>query len=373
MPHQCPANRGMVGRVVSGGGRMNRVDCHNCGGRVEVPAGHTRPKIRCTHCGYYAVVPAAMRADPEAEDDELPTVLPESAEEDDEEEAPRPKPKPAKKGKKKAAPAAEVTPLLAGTQEDDDLPYAVPGDAETKPCPACGKPLPIAATFCVHCGGDLSAGVKKKRKFQPIDRKWESTATLLRRLQAFGAIQVLNLFMLVNMLVSSGYNGVAFGMVFFNVLMQAFLVGTYDAVTVKRTSKGAATITRQWRVCFLPQPVMTVDWKKSHGIGVVAYHEPMVVDWGFFLFLLAAGLGQFAGYLLGGGHPVGLLIVFPLAVLPPAAWYWFVIRPDRFNVSLTDEYGGTNEILFRCTDREQADDVCRVFADATGLWYKAVL
>lgn len=357
----------------------NRVSCHNCGGLVDVPKGHSRPKVRCPHCGYYTNVPPDMRADPDAEpEEEKPIVRPDPDDDDDaiptilpEDRIEQPDPPPRKKKKK---PAVEVPALLEGTQdEDDDKPYAVPGDQEQKPCPACGKPLPFSASFCVHCGGDLSAGTKKKRKFEPIDQTWESTAPLHLRLNAFLGIQFLNLLMILNMLFTSGYNGVAFGMVFFNVLMQAFLVGTFDKVSVKRTSKGATTVTKQWRVCFLPQPVSKIDWKKSHGIGVVAYHDPMLIDWGFLLLLLSAGLGQMAGYLLSDGHKIGMLIVFPLAFLPPAAWYWFVIRPDRFNVTITDEYGGSNEILYRTTNREQAEEVCRVLADATGLWFKPVL
>jgi len=40
----------------------DRIICGNCGGKVPIPAEHTKAKIRCGHCGYYAEVPEAMRA-----------------------------------------------------------------------------------------------------------------------------------------------------------------------------------------------------------------------------------------------------------------------------------------------------------------------
>ena len=60
-------------------------------------------------------------------------------------------------------------------------------------------------------------------------------------------------------------------------------------------------------------------------------------------------------------------------LLPGILFYWFCIRPDRFHVSLCDVHGSTNEIAFRTTDRDQADEICRTINDATGLWYKPVL
>lgn len=346
----------------------NRVICDKCGQKIDVPAGHDRPKVRCPMCGYYAVVPAEMRTTAAAIDDELPTPVPAEPVNDD---TPRPPPK---TGKVRAKPAGKDPgpPLLVGTQdEDDDNPYAVPGDG-TKKCPACRKELPLDATFCVHCGGDLSAGTKKKRAFQPIDLSWESTAPLSLRLKAFLGFQALNAFMVFNIM-NEGANGVALGMVFLNVVMQAFLVGTYDRLTVKRTAKGTATLTKQWRVCFLPQPTSKVDWKKSHGVGIIALHDPWLMEWGMFLLLLSSGTGQMAAYATGGGSMIGWVIVLPLSFGPAIAWYWYVIRPDRFHVALTDEYGSTNEIVFRTTQRETADEICRTVNDATGLWYKKVL
>jgi hypothetical protein len=358
----------------------NRVTCDNCGGRVDVPAGHTRAKVRCPHCGYYTAVPPDLRGEasggrPPADDDLVP---------DEPESSPggsRPPPAKAKPTKTKAKKPVVVDPgpnLLEGTQdEDDEKPYAVPGDG-TKKCPACRQELPIDATFCVHCGGDLAAGVKKKRTFTPIDRTWESIAGLPTRVKAFLGIQAVNALMVANVMATGG-NAVAYLMVLFNVALQAFLVGTFDTLTVRRNSKGAGSMVKQWRVCFLPQPSFKVDWKRSHAVGIVAVHDPGLMEWGFLLMLLSTGAGQMAGWVLG--HEINspfmwlgtIFIVFPLALAPPALWYWYVIRPERFLVALTDEFGSTNDTVFRTTDRAVADEICGVIKDATGLWYRPVM
>lgn len=353
----------------------NRVICDKCGGKVDVPAGHDRPKIRCVHCGYYAVVPAEMRAAAAVAADEMPTPIPSEPVNDD-------TPRPPKTGKVRPAKPKELgPPLLDGTQnEDDEKPYAVPGDG-TKKCPACRKELPLDATFCVHCGGDLAAGQKKKKRtFQPIDQGWDSTAPLSLRLKGFAALQVMNGLMVANVLATEkGGNSLALGTVLLNIAMQAFLVGTFDRLTVRRTAKGAGTLTKRWRICFLPQPAAKVDWRKSHGVGRIAYHDPGLIDYLFLLFIFLSGFFQMAAWVME--HDIDsplrwlltLVVVFPASFAPAAAWYWFVIRPERFQVALTDEYGSTNDIVFRTTDRELADGICQTVSDATGLWYKKVL
>ena len=52
-----------------------------------------------------------------------------------------------------------------------------------------------------------------------------------------------------------------------------------------------------------------------------------------------------------------------------AGFYWIVLRPSRFEVNLCDVYGSTDEMIFRCEDREQSEEVAKTIADATGLFY----
>ena len=59
--------------------------------------------------------------------------------------------------------------------------------------------------------------------------------------------------------------------------------------------------------------------------------------------------------------------------LPGLLFYWFVIKPDRFDVVLCDLHGSTDQVLFRTTKRETADEICRTINETTGLAYRAVV
>jgi hypothetical protein len=305
---------------------MSRLLCPGCGERVSVPEGHSRAKLRCVGCGYYIEVPAEMRSL-----GEVVAAAPTAAAK-----------APAKKEK------APPPPLLVGTQdEDDDQPYSVPGD-ELKKCQHCYREIPYDATFCTLCGTDFASGRKAKKEFEPIDRSWEPRWDFDRRIKVFVGLQIINL-LLVSL---SGFAGGLGGVLTFLLVqggLQAFLLGSYEKITVKRTAKGAATVLRTWRLAFIPRPPQKLDWKASQGVGIVAVHQPGIFDWLIFLDLLVP------------------------TVLPGLLFYWYCIRPDRFHVSLCDVHGSTNEITFRTTDRDQTDEICRVISDATGLWYKPVL
>jgi len=339
----------------------NWVHCQNCGGRVEIPPNYSRAKIRCGGCGYYAEIPPEMRS--AAEEPTIPT------EESPALSAPRAEPRVARAAPAKPtiAPKAKPQidprdhrprfepdepggkPLLDGTQdEDDDRPYAVPGTG-TKNCPKCRSELPLNAVFCVHCGRDLQTGEKvKKRTFEPIDREWEEGWSLQFRLQLLIGCVALDFLALIVLIINGDYS-VGVITLLLQLGLQAFLLGTFDRLNVKRTSKGEATLTRTQRLAFLTMKVTKVKWKKSEGLGLVGSHNPGIFAW--------------------------LICIYcaMLCIVPAIAFYWFIIRPERFEVILCDTYGGTDEIIFRSKDRDHAHEVGRIVAEATGLWYRAVL
>jgi len=299
---------------------MPRLNCHNCGGRVEVPGDHGRARIRCGGCGYYVDVPVEMRG--RVEEPQLA--------------AAESKPK---------KPALVAPLLVTGTQDDDGLPYSVPGDP-TKKCSKCFKEIVLDATFCVHCGVDFASGKKAKKKYQEIDRTWEPGWPRDLRFKALMGLQGVNVLLAV-MAGSTLAGGVVFLLI--QGALQAFLIGSTDTLRVQRTSKGAATLIKTTIIAFViarPQPL---DWKQSQGVGIIAIHQPGILEWVTFIYLLLCG------------------------VLPGIAFWYFVMRPDRFHVSLCDVHGCTNEIAYRTTDRDQAEEICRTVNDATGLWYKPVL
>src|SRR5262245_54919989 len=367
---------------------MAKVSCQNCGSRVELPAGFTKARIRCPGCGYYAEVPADVRAAAAAESE--PEVSPtrergtSSGQSPKRERGSSSDPGPKRERGEPSKPLAYASgsdlpravpvtakpalnprdprpdfesdepsgpPLLHGTQdEDDDMPYAVPGTG-TKKCPECLGRLPLAATVCVHCGLDLSSGDRvRDREFQPLYRKWESFAPFDKRLLAFVVLQVLNVALFLLTVVWQGFNALpAFTFIVVQIALQAFLVGSYETLIARRDVRGRAQVTKIWRIGFIPVKPAKVPWKTSEGIGIIATHNPGVFEWGTFLYLLLLGC------------------------LPGILFYIFVIRPERYEVALCDVHGSTDLVIFHTTSRDMADDICRTLSDATGLWYKPVM
>ncbi|OWK47030.1 hypothetical protein [Fimbriiglobus ruber] len=378
----------------------NRVDCQHCGARVNLPAGFSRAKIRCPGCGYYADVPPESRSaapvdeaesspeppptrkpkpaavqptpfsgkttkseayDPEADEAfglaEAPTRPPTTA----------PKPtRPERTSKPvKVKPQLDARdprprfeaedeptgkPLLEGTQdEDDDRPYGVPGAALIT-CPHCRSQLPIGSEFCVHCGREIASSEKAPRVFQPIEGEWEEGWNFLTRLKIYAGLQVLNFFGTMASILKDGWTGLTTLLLFqaFHVTLMTFLVGSYDTLTLRRNSKGNATLTRTRRMLFYNLPPQKVRWKDCSGIGVVGGQTAGIVEWFICFYLLLFG------------------------IVPGVVFYWMVIRPSRFVVHLCDEYGSTTEVIFHTKDRDQAVEVATLVSEATKLFYRPI-
>jgi hypothetical protein len=360
---------------------MAKVNCQNCGSRVELPAGFAKARIRCPGCGYYAEVPAEARAAAAEEPENINSARAVSPTRERGEPAESSPVRPHKSRPDAVARAAgadlpratPVTakpalnprdhrpdfesdepsgpPLLHGTQdEDDDRPYAVPGTG-LKKCPECLGKLPLAATVCVHCGLDLASGDKvRDREYQQLYKTWESFAPFDKRLLVFVIFQVVNVAFFLTTVVWFGWKGLP-GITFIaaQIALQAFLVGSYETLIARRDAKGRAQVTKVWRICFIPTKPGKVPWKTSEGVGILATHNPGVFEWGTFLYLLLLGC------------------------LPGILFYFFVIRPERYEVALCDVHGSTDLVIFHTSKRDQADDICRTLSDATGLWYKPVM
>jgi hypothetical protein len=367
---------------------LNRVMCSHCGGKVPIPPGHTRAKIRCGSCGYYADVPPNLRASEEPSDG-LPTIQPkkpadETREEngvtipsyfDDDAGTTRPrKPQrnwgdpepdatpvpPPKKPKATARPnpnPKDIRPdfqvsdeaprgpnLIEGTQEEHDdqaIPYTVPGDG-MKRCPDCGTNLPYEATLCVHCGVEFGKKKKKKKTFETINREWEPRLPFTTRLKIFGGLQVFNVFFLIFIRNVASFDHGLVLLVFLGSL-QAFLLGSFEKIAVLRNTKGQTTLTKIWRIGFIPLAPMEMKWKERHGIGVITGHAMGCIEWFTFACLLM------------------------LLIVPGVLFYFLVLNPVRYNVVLCDVYGSTEERLFTTTHEDTAHEICDVLATATGL------
>lgn len=339
-----------------------RFPCPTCGAAVDLPPGFDRPKIRCPDCGYYAAVPVELRGGGESSPPTpavtaQPRAVPAAR--------PRPAPAPVPAPPPVARPPADPRdtrpnfesdepagpPLLAGTRDesDDDAevqPYAVPGTG-TKACPHCRGELPFPATLCVHCGRDLATGAKTRdRTFQPINRTWDEGFPLKLRFQIFLAAQGLNVLFLLISLFAEGWAGVGVANLVAQVPLQAFVLGTFDALTVRRTAQGKTTLTRTRRVAFYPVPAAKIPWKKSQAVAVTAAAGGGVVAWLVCLYL------------------------FTLCVVPGVIFFVMVIRPERHAVRLCDVHGSTDVVAFTATAPDAADEIARTIHDATGLAYR---
>ena len=362
-----------------------RVPCPHCGGRVPVPRGHSRAKIRCGDCGYYAPVPENLRSEAEDapdEPDDLPVIAPDAAlesrrrsrredEDEDEDDVPRPPPVPRSKPRKPAAKAiarenpnprdlrpefvipdgADLGPdLLEGNQvehDDQAIPYRVPGDG-TMACPGCHSRLPLGSQFCVHCGLDFTTKKKPRKRYQPIDREWEPRINLKLRLQIFAGLQVLNVLLILLLRSEVNFFGSVVAL-FFQGGLQAFLIGSFEKLAVSRNEKGQASLTQTWRFCFIPMKPKEIDWKKSHALGIIHTHTLGILEWMTFFYLLL------------------------LFVVPGLVFYFLVIHPMRYQIVLCDIYGSVDEVIFRTTNEDQPEEICEVVSTATGLTYRRTM
>jgi hypothetical protein len=357
---------------------MNKILCGNCGGKVKLPAGYAKAKIRCEHCGYYAEVPPDQRSAAPPEDDAPPSPPKSSAPQpppsrrarldDDAGEAPPPKPPPKKKDKPTQVrarsdprdPRPEFVveegagpPLIEGTQEDDDGPYTVHGTG-LKKCPECREELPLDATFCVHCGGSLiddnSRPMKKKRTFTVIDETFVQGWSLKTRLILFAGVQVVNVLFTLLAVAANDWKFDATSIVtgafvtFMQIGLQAFILGSYDTVNVFRDERGRATLSRIRRIAFAPMRQAKIPWKQAAGVGRVATHAGTLLAWLTCLYLFCC-----------------------LFFVPGILFWWFELRPNRQNVVLCDLYGGVEELVFQARDTDEADRVIEAVSEATTL------
>lgn len=336
---------------------LTPVYCNGCGKRLDVPAGYGRAKMRCEDCGVFTELPKEVREQGQAAEAESPPASPGRAEPQVVRAAkpktpPKPKPAPAAPANDDGYQFVDDTEddkpptretLIAGTQDDDLNPYTVTGDAPTKRCLECERKVEIAAKVCVHCGYNFESKEKAKRTYQPIDKTWESGLPFEKRLMIFIGLQVVNFVTLVASVIGGYSLGVTFILVLMTVGLQAFLCGTFDKLILTRNPKGKVTLTTIWRYAFIPRPPDYVKWKEHESVIVVRSNEFDPIDWCFALILL--------GY----------------CIIPGVAFWYFVIRPDKFAVTLCRDHGFPETPIFRTSNETLANEILRTVSEVTTL------
>src|SRR5207245_6226634 len=99
------------------------------------------------------------------------------------------------------------------------------------------------------------------------DREWETGWPLQKRIMLFVILQVINFVTLAFGLIM-GHGGTSFVTVLFSVGLQAFLVGTFERLNLRRTEKGKVTLLHAWRYAFVPGPAENVRWKEHDSLTV---------------------------------------------------------------------------------------------------------
>lgn len=232
----------------------------------------------------------------------------------------------------------------ADDDDDDGTPYTIPqSEITTKKCLQCQKEIAIEAVLCHHCGHDERKREQAKRTYSPIDREWEQGWSLERRLFVFGPLLVINLITMCIGIFWLDEASVAIVGTLFSSSLQAFVLGTYPRLRIRRNKKGQADITTTWRCCFIPLPTQKVDWKRHEGVSVGVYDSTGISDWWIFFTLLS------------------------LLIIPALLWWWYAIHADRFFTALTRQNGAPETILYRGLREDQAKEIAQTLTDATGL------
>jgi hypothetical protein len=145
-------------------------------------------------------------------------------------------------------------------------------------------------------------------------------------------LQVGNFIMLVVGLTNDVGFGSSLSMLLITVGLQAFLVGTFERLNLKRTEKGKVTVQHTWRYAFLARPTETVRWKEHEGV-TITRDSADLMEWVFALILLGYGC------------------------IPGILFWWFVVRPDKYTVTLTKDHGSPTTPIFRTTSEQRAFEV----------------
>jgi hypothetical protein len=240
-------------------------------------------------------------------------------------------------------PEPDAVLLLQGTTDaDDGQPYTVHGGPPIPRCPECDARLPAAdAPTCDRCGWNRAAGRKLPKTYPVIDRSWEAGWSFRTRVIAFIVCQFINVATAALIYEVDGRAVASVGGFFVAVACQAFLIGTFDRLDLKRSARGKVTLTQQWRVAFYPLPPKTLQWRGCEELRVL-HAEPSWAEYFMLLFLAPT-------------------------VLPAIVWWWYVIRPGHVKTALCKTLGDPVMPLYLGSDRDRAEEIAKEVSAATGL------
>jgi hypothetical protein len=228
--------------------------------------------------------------------------------------------------------------------ESDNLPYPVDRPPH-RPCPGCGKSLPVDVVVCVSCGFHLGGSEKLSRTFQVVRRYWDAGLPMGTRFKIFLALQAVEL-ALIYWLARDEGNWALFLIpwVGFTVLL-GFVLGTFDRLTVARSERGQVHLRRRWHVCFLPRRQRKVPWHEYDEVVTGRTREGGCLAW------------------------MVILGLVPLGVLPAILWWHYFVHSDSYFLALVSNYN-TDLLLYRGKNEERTEEMATVLQDTTGLKWR---
>lgn len=218
------------------------------------------------------------------------------------------------------------------TDDEDSSPYRLDAAPE-RPCPDCGRSLPADAVLCPSCGFDQKTGTRLRRTYEPLQRIWDAGWPLTRRIRLFVIGEALVLpFGLIGAW-SLGQWSAFVGPWFVFTVLSVFILGTFSRTELSRNPRGKVRLTHTWRVCFVPQATQTIRLSEYEGVACGQAPDPDAWDWLVLICLTLAGI------------VLGIL------------WWYFVIHPESFHVSLTKDHGFPERTLYRGWDESLAQEM----------------
>jgi energy-converting hydrogenase Eha subunit A len=177
-------------------------------------------------------------------------------------------------------------------------------------------------------------------KVEPLKRHWEAHASLQTRIIVFG-VYVLGLLIIGLIMVFSNETSLLTLLITGLVvsLLSAYVLGTYDSVTLIRDYRGRVSLTKTWRCCFISLGPRKIALKGHAAIASTANVEREIFDWLLWAWLLSLGL------------------------LPGILWWIFVFSKPIHRVALTNEHGQVGEVLYQGVDEAVTTDMARTVSE----------
>jgi len=342
--------------------------CPTCGAVIGVPeTGIPKGGIECVWCGTKCSKQAIDKPPPPRTQEPEPT----------------PKPQKERERERKAEPVlAEVPPTSkperakskfvreqydASDDPEDMLPYLVEAkEVTTEKCPSCDLDKPYNSVVCPHCGFDTRTRKRVQREFVPISKTWILGWPMRVRMPIFIICLFINLMTFgVGYFVSKQPPATLVGAMIV-IVIQAFLLGTFSTLSVKRNSRGASQVQLSWRFCFLPAIDRVIKTNSFAGVLAGSYSSIGLSEILVFIILLFGAAAPMFGILFDG--PTVLLVIELLVPLISAGfWWYYAMWSVRYYSALTTQNNYPDTYLYRGLSQEKAQDITRTINEATTL------